>query len=121
MRPSIVRVSSLLLVALAASMFTSQAQAKTIYPNDGYIEHIKFLSDGVEVKLTAAGLRAGTNRGNAITLAKWVRAYHQNTYNFSSAINPTKLGNQIWEHCLAYALGERRHSNPVNVSWGEIT
>ena len=138
--PRIVKSGGMPLIAALVLLFgwSGTAKAQTVvYPRDGHIEYIKFVRDGIEIKLTSLGLQAGLDRGRADQMALNVRWWHSRTFNISSAINYRRLGWQIQAHCQGYRAGYlmtfnprphiadagrrlMRQSNPINVVWGDI-
>lgn len=112
---------SIVFILAFVSLASSDAQAQTIYPRDGKIEYIKFVPDGLEIKLTSSGIEYGSAFMNARKLAERVKSHTEKTYKVCSAISINKLAWKIQYHCVAYSLRiKRNHANPVNVTWREI-
>lgn len=94
----------------------NSARAQTVDPCDTRIAYIKFVPDGIEIRGTDYGMR----HGNAGNMACVVKYWHERITHSCSVIRVDRLARQIWLHQIAYRLGERAHSNPINVSWSEI-
>lgn len=113
--------SKLAVAALLAATCSLPAvtTAQTVFPNDGVIDHIRFLRDGVEIKMTHRGMLIDAFYAPNRVAAK-VRAWHERVIRGSTAIRTAPLSRQIFYHAVAYSFGERTRSNPINVSWREI-
>lgn len=109
--------------AVMATFLTSnEAKAQTVYPNDGKIEYIKVKSDGLEIKLTRAGISYAEAYFNAKKLAERVVYHYERAVRVCRALSITRLALQIQSHALAYNIPPLRgRANPVNVRWSEIT
>lgn len=92
--------------------------------------HIKFKHDGVDVKLTYAGIAVGTTVAGSLLLALDVKKNHEPRLRRKSPINVFAMAGQILLHAGAYVACPlpfepcrtvRRHANPVNVSWKELS
>lgn len=98
------------------------AQAQTVRGRDEYIAYVKFTPDAVEITLTTAGLNYGTSYYPARNLAYIVETMRPRAYRHWPRINLHKLAVQIQAHANAWVLNvKRKHANPVNVYWRDIT
>jgi len=107
------------MVILGLFAFASQADAKVVYPNDGVFSYIDFRSDGIEIKMTHSGMLTYGYYNSSYVAAR-VKAWHEKAYGICSAIKTAPLSRQVFYHALAYSFGERKRSNPINVTWREI-
>lgn len=116
------RMIFLAMLVCAWLSLADYAQAQRINGRDGYIEYVKFTPDAVEIKLTTAGLNYGTAYYPARNIAYSVETMRPRAYRHWPPINLRKLAVQIQAHANAWVLKvKRKHANPVNVYWREIT
>jgi hypothetical protein len=116
----------LVFVVALTSLPLGEAQAKTMYVNNGKIESIYYDSDVLVIKLTKDALGYGWTGWGADELARHVIYLVERDGKSCRNVRISKLAHEIKLHCIAYSgptgklASIRKHANPVNVTWREL-
>lgn len=105
---------------------------------------IRFVFDGVDIKMSSSGLNEGSSPSGSMLMAEHVKSEHTRRLGRDSPIVVRLLALQIYAHALAYTKCAKAveasgglnpviasiiegkcgklqaHANPVNASWLEL-
>lgn len=90
---------------------------------DLYVSYIKIRPDGLEIKLTDKGLLKAADFGS-LELAQKVISASENRVSACLGVEVFKLADEIKKHAVYYKIPIsqiRKHANPVNVTWEELS